>query len=287
LYFVFLFFGVALGAVFQPFRVEAARVWAFIFLSGNWYVAAVSCSSNPIAPLWSISLEEQFYLVWPWLAKFAKREVMLAISVLLMPVSWLALIRLAHSGAPIDRTIWVNSFVQFQFFGLGALLAFTLRRRSLPLGAASRLSLLFAGVAVWLTAQGLYRIKGDYPILHPQFLVFGYTLVAVGCVLLFLGFLGMPSRWLPGWMTYLGKISYGLYVFHVVAFDLAWKLLAHGNPITFASTGSTPGSAVRYLVMLFLALALTILMAICSYRFLEGPFLKIKERFALVRSRAI
>ena len=287
LYFLFLFFGVVLGAILHAYYVEGARIWAFLLLVGNWYVASVSCGSSPIAPLWSISLEEQFYLVWPWVAKYAKRDIMFWGSLLLMPISWLALIRLTHVGAHADRTIWVNTFVQFQFFGLGALLALRLKGRTPRLSAAARLSLIFAGIAVWLTAQGLYRIKGEGPIPHALPFILGYSLVAVGCVLLFVGFLGMPRQWAPRALTYLGKISYGLYVFHMVAFDIAWKALAPSDTTSFGSTGSGLGTVTRYLLMQTSAFFITILLAMASYRFLEQPFLRIKERFALVKSRAI
>jgi peptidoglycan/LPS O-acetylase OafA/YrhL len=287
LYFLFIFCGVLLGTIFHPYRIEGARIWAFLLMVGNWYVASVSCGASPIAPLWSISLEEQFYLVWPWVAKYAKREIVFWGSLLLIPVSWLALIRLAHPGTSADRTIWVNTFVQFQFFGLGAFLALALKGRTPRLGTAARLSLILGGIAVWLAAQGLYRIKGEGPVPHALPFILGYTMVATGCVLLFVGFLGMPQQWVPRKLAYLGKISYGLYVFHMVAFDLAWKALAPSNTTSFGSTGGGFGTVTRYLLMQILAFIVTILLAMASYRFFEQPFLKLKERFALVKSRAI
>ena len=287
LYFFTLFAGVAVGMIYHPFYIEGARLAAFLLLAGNWYVAMVSLGGSPIFTLWSISVEEQFYLVWPWVAKYAKREIVFWGSLLLMPVSWLALTQLAHPGTSAQRTIWVNTFVQSQFFGLGAVLALSLKGRAPRLGVASRLALIFGGIAVWLTADGVYRIKGDGPVPHPLPFILGYTLVGVGCVLLFLGFLGMPRQWFPRKLTYLGKISYGLYVFHMVGFDLAWKALAPSNTTSFGSTGSGFGTVTRYLLMEILAFTITILLAMASYRFLEQPFLKLKERFALVKSRAI
>lgn len=287
LYFIFLFFGVVLGTIVHPYRIEGARICAFLLLAGNWYVAAVNCGGSPIAPLWSISLEEQFYLVWPWVAKWATRRIMFRFCLLLMPISWLALTLLTQAGAHVDRTIWVNSFVQFQFFGLGALLALTLKGRTPRLSTVSRLSLFCLGIAAWLAAQGICHIKGDGPIVpHPHSMIIGYTLVGIGCVLLFLGFLGMPSQWLSNRLAYLGKISYGLYVFHMVAFDIAWKALAPSSSGNFGSTGSDFGTMIRFISMQTCALVGTILLAVLSYRFIEQPFLKIKERFALVRSRA-
>ena len=54
LYFAFLFAGVLLGLAIQDYRIEPHRIEAFLLLSGNWYVARIGCSANPIAPLWSI-----------------------------------------------------------------------------------------------------------------------------------------------------------------------------------------------------------------------------------------
>jgi peptidoglycan/LPS O-acetylase OafA/YrhL len=73
----------------------------------------------------------------------------------------------------------------------------------------------------------------------------------------------------------------------MVGFDLAWKALAPSNTTSFGSTGSGFGTVTRYLLMEILAFTITILLAMASYRFLEQPFLKLKERFALVKSRAI
>ena len=69
LYFFFLFVGFLLGHLVPEWNLETPRLLAFLALLGNWYVAVFGWSANPIAPLWSISIEEQFYLIWPGLAK--------------------------------------------------------------------------------------------------------------------------------------------------------------------------------------------------------------------------
>ena len=76
----------------------------------------------------------------------------------------------------------------------------------------------------------------------------------------------MPSAWL-----YLGRISYGLYVFHQLALDLVDKGCRH---------------VLRYhsVVVGALGFALTIGMASISYPLLEKPFLRRKKRFEVVRS---
>jgi len=285
LYFSFLFGGIVLGLVIPSYRIEAERILAFLLLSGNWYVAAVNCGASPIAPLWSISLEEQFYVAWPWVAKIGGRTSILALSLVLLPISWLTLFRLSHSGPDAGRIIWVNSFVQFQFFALGALLALGLNGRIPRLRMRVRMGILLAGFLTWLTAQWVFGIRGVGPSPSAVSLVSGYMLVAIGCVLLFLGFLGMPRHWVPGPLAYLGKISYGLYVFHALAIDCAWKALGSTGSTIFNSVGSALGTATRFSLILTAALVMTILLAMASYRFLEQPFLRMKERFTFVRSR--
>jgi peptidoglycan/LPS O-acetylase OafA/YrhL len=290
LYFFFLLLGSALGLIVHTWRIPSVRIFAFLFLAGNWYVAAAGSGLTPTAPLWSISLEEQFYLVWPWIAKIGGRAAILGLSLVLLPTSWLALFYLSHGflthRVATDPTVWVNSLVQFQFFAIGALLALGLKGRYPSLPAWARIGILLAGILTWLTSQALFgtRIVGA-PAPTAVSLIAGYTLVAIGCCLFFLGFLGMPGEWLPKPLVYLGKISYGLYVFHVLAIDCMRKTLGPLGNTNFGSGGSTALTAVRYLLVLAVGLAATILLAMASYRFLELPFLKLKDRFTFVQSR--
>jgi peptidoglycan/LPS O-acetylase OafA/YrhL len=282
LYFLFLFAAVLLGLAVQSYRVEPHRIWAFLLLAGNWYVASTSCGGSPIAPLWSISVEEQFYLSWPWIAK-AGRSFVFWLSVLLLPIAWLTLFGMSHGASP-NRTIWVNSFVQFQFFAFGALLALGFKSRLPQLKATLRVVLVSGGVLSWIIVSGIFRIEDDLASPTGPRLVAGYTLVALGCVLLFIGFLGARIPFSSP-LAYLGKISYGLYVFHMLALDLTWKIFAPAAHSEFAPPGSTWILGLRFLVIQVVAMLITILLASISYRLLERPFLGLKGRFTLVKSR--
>lgn len=283
LYFCFLSFGILLGLIVPSYRIEPGRIWAMLLLAGNWYVASTSCGANPIAPLWSISVEEQFYLVWPWIAKHSKRWLGW-ISVSLLPLSWLTLFVLSRQTHP-NRAIWVNSLVQFQFFGVGSLLATSLRGRVPRLKPFSRIILILGGMLLWLIVAGELRIKDDNLQLHFSTLVIGYTLVALGCVCFFIGFLGAYIPYSRP-LVYLGKISYGLYVFHMIAVDWAWRLLGAKTHLSAINIASLSRIAIRYVSIEFFAISITVCIAGLSYRFLEAPFLNLKKRFTIVKSRA-
>lgn len=284
LYFFFLFFGVLLGHFVSGWQVETPRLLAFLALLGNWYVAVFGGSANPIGPLWSISIEEQFYLTWPWIAKAGGRTAILVVSVLLLPISWITIYISARSAGVASQSIWFSSLVQFEFFGLGALAALLLKGRVPQWKMASRLILFVVAGALWTSAQGFF-LRDHAPFSSPLSCIVGYHLVGIACILLLLGFLGIPQRYTPRPLVHLGKVSYGLYVFHRLCQHIALRLLPAGAR-SEVWTGRLQ-TALRDSAVVAGALLLTIALAFLSYRFLEGPFLKLKERFSFVRSRAV
>jgi peptidoglycan/LPS O-acetylase OafA/YrhL len=135
-----------------------------------------------------------------------------------------------------------------------------------------------AGPALWFAACFFFHPKQPLaagPATSGFALVAGFALIAIGCAAILQGFCMMgPSR-MPRWAAQLGKISFGLYVYHVLAIEFAQVALSslHGP--------------LQIVVQLALALFLTIVAAILSYTFLESPFLRLKRRFEVVHTRPI
>jgi peptidoglycan/LPS O-acetylase OafA/YrhL len=92
------------------------------------------------------------------------------------------------------------------------------------------------------------------------------------------------DRPVPQWLRYLGKISYGLYVFHMLMLTCTmWLLARMAHGLGFHGRSLI---AVKMMVPLA-ALAFTIGLAAASYRWLETPFLRLRKRFTIVASRPI
>jgi len=277
LYFAVLLLYVLLTPLFPRFHHNGAALLALIFMSGNWYFAAVGWPNFALAPMWSISVEEQFYLLVPTIAKLGGKRAIWVTSGVFLVLTQMTLFVLGRHHFSAVPAIALNSLVQFQFFAGGCILALVLRDRAMAWSGPVRFLLFFSGIGLWCIAGGPLHILG-FPV-EPSVagLCLGYALVLAGAVLLFVAVYGMPSRWVPRWAIYLGKISFGLYLFHGFTLEMAHHTAAaayidrlkHYVPVAD----------------ILIEAGLTLLAASLSYRYLEKPFLRLKDRFAIVHSR--
>lgn len=98
----------------------------------------------------------------------------------------------------------------------------------------------------------------------------GYPLMSLGGSAIFLSVLGAAQDGFPflkySGLIYLGKISYGLYAFHILGFQLSNYL--------FSRYQAAHGWSLSWLC----ALAITSLFAAASFKWLESPFLRLKRK---------
>ena len=241
---------------------------SFVLLSGNWAFVVWGYPHSVSTPLWSVSIEEQFYLSWPLLMRrWAHHLAIVAFA--LLAVSFLTRLLLVLHGA-IHPQIWCNTLARLDPIACGALLALRTERVGLDPSRSLRVALLLFGFAV-LTAAGRYGdVVGKIALLT-------YPAVTIGCIALILGTLGFQlsarPRGLVRALAYLGRISYGLYVYHLLFIEI------FAVPVTH--------SPIARLTRTAAALLSTIAVAILSYHLLEAPFLRTKEKFAHVRSRPV
>jgi peptidoglycan/LPS O-acetylase OafA/YrhL len=277
------YFALALGLLvaFLPGGDRGSAVyiaWSAIFM-GGWSSILHGLPNNPMNPLWSISVEEQFYLFAPWAVKYFNRKSLYALCVLLLMVANSLTFYLGKVRSTGDA-VWLNSLVQFECFAAGILLCLVLDGKSPRIHGGQRLIPLAGCGLCWFSAS--YWCRSNFVAANENpggwHLVFGQGLAALGSVLLLVAFLGMNPKRLPRWVIYLGRISFGLYVYHELALYLLNPLLSE----THASFASS-----TYFIKAGGGYILTIIMASISYRYIETPFLKMKKRHTIIESQPI
>jgi peptidoglycan/LPS O-acetylase OafA/YrhL len=222
---------------------------------------------------WSIGVEEQFYAFWPWIVKKVGLKRMLLVFALL----FLLIFGLKVYFRWIN--IQYNIALPFQFFnmlrfdimiigGMGALLYFMKHE-------------LFLRIATHAVTQ---TIAWGIMVLFMFNLHFGITLnheIAGACTLAIIIAQAERKNRIFNLENkvcdFLGKISYGIYVYHpLVIFSMAWLLHRF-----------TLSNGVKYALVYAGIFAVTIFTAYVSYEYFEKKFLKLKDRFSTVFSSSV
>jgi len=274
------FFVIALAGFLSLFDRSQTVGWgyalSFLFFVGNWIMVFRGFPQATILiPLWSVSFEEQFYLLWPLVLRKSSLRTIRGIAIGLLVVASLArlILLLRHAGGD---PIWYNSFARLDSIACGILLAVVLHgRATFRLGLPARISLLVLGIFGWMFVGRYCGLLDPVPTLAGGMI--GYPLMSLGGVAIFLSVLGAAQDGFPllknSLLVYLGKISYGLYAFHLLGLHFS----------TYLFTGYH--HAFGWTLTLLVSLVITLLLAAASFKWLESPFLRLKQkRFTYVAS---
>ncbi|RZK11207.1 MAG: acyltransferase [Flavobacterium sp.] len=234
----------------------------------------------PTAPLiyhtYTIGIEEQFYIVWGLLMRYFPKYSFTIFTGIVVSSPILNLLHeysfayvQSHQGAfPILKIF--NAFVtyfaysQFSTFAFGSLFAYAVFHKS---RWVSYFRLRRVQFVVYSFLILFLITKFDMP-----FIGYDYVSILMGCVLVMSTFKEESIvNYSTRSMNYLGKISYGIYLFHIFAIVLACKLVG-----TITSIEST--IATTFFLCL-ITLAISIALGSLSYHYFEVYFLKLKEHF--------
>lgn len=243
----------------------------FLTVFANWTCVFFDFPSSVATPLWSISIEEQFYIVFPFLVMFLGVKRLKLLAVIFIIISVLTRIYLVGNNAP-PVAIWCNTFARLDPIAGGILLAILIRDGKLKI--IGRLSHKIVLIAF---SVSIYVLIARYSKNFEYSALFVYPLTALASVLIIWSVIAVKPICAKRYavLINLGRISYGLYVFHLLTIKVSGLLLERFQ-IRFGV----------FLISRFLtALALTIILAIISYNILEKPFLKLKKRFTFIQSR--
>ena len=247
----------------------------------NFFGALVGPVAPSLVHFWSLAVEEQFYLVWPSLILLAPRRFVMGTTIAMIVV------------APISRFLMIRATGDWAFshalppscldgLAMGALLALLREEGTFSPEARGRYcrSALAVGLLILVAIKACELIKIGYRI--PFSIRYtGYSLVSLWLVDRAVdGFRG-PAKWVlearP--LVYMGKISYGIYVFHMIVPELVdWVRDRYGYGLGLSEEAGLARS-------LYVTGA-SVLLATISWNLIEKPLNDLKRFFPYKRPKA-
>ncbi|WP_447642596.1 MULTISPECIES: acyltransferase family protein [Chitinophagaceae] len=285
LYLTFFFLMVLLTSVTPYFgrNIPPKAQLAFSLFSGNWYITFNQWQSYCINPLWSVSVEEQLYILLPLILFFTGKRGVKLFSFCAIIISYTTIIYYAQRPTEGFSGQWTNSFVQFQFFAAGILTSVYLKGRQPNWNFAIRILLFVIGYACWLTASMVCEVNADSP--HLATIAessSGWLLILAGVMFFFFSFFGSSEKRMPPALAYLGRISYGMYVFHITIYWIVYHIFKNELSTLCNKAGLYEWkNEIGQLIAFFV----TVIIALLSYNYFEKPFLRLKKRFTFILSR--
>ncbi|WP_341224449.1 acyltransferase [uncultured Arcticibacterium sp.] len=267
----------------EPVRSKIG--WLASYMSNN-YIAITDNWLGSVDHLWSLAVEEQFYLFFPFLILFLPLKniqksllVLIVLSVLLRAYFYL-------SGAS-----WIRPYVLMptclDAFGLGGLLGYGVYYQKEKLvNFFSKTSTLLIGTAIYVvTVLWLQAVSEGHNYVSIIFLRLSESIISVAIVGYLVcrsntsrGILHSIFEWQP--LVYIGQISYGIYIYHNFIYNAYHSspnnpFVRVANKITSVLSDGFAGTSVK---ILFLYIAV-ILISTVSWYLIEKPINKLKHKY--------
>ena len=251
-----------------PARALRLRgVWTGALYVSNWAFALGHGGTPEIGHLWSLATEEQFYLLWPCLLLLLLRSGRrpFVLRACIAGVVVLAGLRslLYRVPSPIHDQLYFSPFTWADSLLTGCVLGASFVWRSMPRRPLSEL------LAVPVIGYALVVSRTDSAA---QLFDGGITLLALACGVVVAWAIapGAISAKFLAWrpLQWLGRRSYGIYLWHLPLTHAAWALWPHRSRALAAVA----------------AYGATFVVATLSYRLVEEPFLRRKARWSATRS---
>jgi len=269
----------AFALVFPSLSTRVPPIWQWpLYLTylTNWIPAFTGAwPPNVIGHFWSLALEEQYYLIWPFIVAFVDRRWVFIVAISLASIALLTRIVLVYLHGP-SEAIALSTITRCDALAIGSLGAIYYaerqREQTLGLGWIAGAALLLFGIVSIALPSDRYRDAFSQTA--------GLTLLAIGFAALVahLAFtdhartIGQNIFRRP-FLRKIGRYSYGMYVYHVPILGIFEIFLFRRLPEALRE--SVPFT-LSYVIVLAVATYLT---AAISYEFFESQILAYKRFF--------
>ena len=257
----------------STFDTYVLHIPSFLIFTQNWtFVRFPLPKDLSLGPLWSIAVEVQLYIVWPFLLRLTRNMKYRIRTFLVLFVLVLLARCLVYLGFPrTGDSFYYNTFFRMDSFLAGSLVY--LWHESLLKIDVNKVRASMAILLTLLIAGGLFtRNLSPY---SPFFTTVGYSITAAffACIL----HLAVSGRRVPAFLDgkllrYFGKISYCLYIIHFPILQVVAS--------RFRRLGSDwwpdHNDFFRWTAIAF-SLLLSLLLSTLSYRYFESYFLRLKK----------
>ncbi|MES1214926.1 MAG: acyltransferase [Bacteroidota bacterium] len=266
----------AIPSLHDKMQYYTDHQWWFWLYAQNWlYVTMPPEQNNLLLHLWSLAIEEQFYIVWPLTILLIKRPKFLLSIVLTLLVAIMvtrSLLWVTNS----DGTSFFNLYIFTRIDGICLGCALALIRKMKP-----DFIRLNTGIIILLFSAlnfGFFFLNRLHSFSFPYYPFIGYTTFAILFMILVDEAVSNNSGWISIIFTnpilkFLGKISYGFYLIH-------WPVYRFVYPVLYSWCQQHCSQNITFAQFFgaIIATCLGFLLSIVSYYYYERRFLRIKER---------
>lgn len=266
LYYMYLLLALIL-ILFYGLDINIKSLCSYIFFAAN--VPFILETGLPfLGHYWSLGVEEQFYLFWPWVIKKINYLVSVIIILIIILIGFKIVLHIFYPHCLLEKIIHVTRFHCMMIGGLGAVL-YRKNNNLFLIITDNKLTQLICWVIILLVAVNKFHVA--------SFL--DNEIISVVALFIIIGQIKIKNRIINlelGVFDFLGKISYGIYVIHPMLILLFSKIFFDLDISLI----------YKYLIVYSVILISTIGVSYLSFAYFEKFFLNLKQKFVVIKSSA-
>lgn len=251
------------------------QLLCFLFLLPNLAFAAYQTAVPNIGQAWSIGVEEQFYIIWPLIMKFAKG---LLRAMIIFTIA-LVIFKVLLSLIPDSTFSWLGTLKRFlamskiecmSLGGIGAYLVFHKKEKIMNFCFHPVIQVIAILSIPLIILFAPIQLKNGVHLLYS----FSFLIIIMNVSFN----KGSLIRFENKILDFLGKISYGIYMYHIIC--ITFTLHVMDKVLSLPQNMTWSQNLLYYLC----SVILTILVSALSYRYLERVFIRRKKNYTTVIS---